>query len=274
MRRRTRANFERLQQPADLVHETFIGLWKKYIFTSGLTFWLNFLAKSLTKPDSRQYICSDLTKKLNPMDNSNTPEKTPDSTEQRIFDAAHELFVLKGMDGAKMQEIADRAGINKALLHYYYRSKEKLYEMVAKVVISRAIPIIRNLLESEEPLEEKISRFIDFYIDLVSRNPFIPLFVINELNKHPERFYENILPKELPRPETFFRQVEEAVAKGELKPVKPQHLIVNIVAMCIFPFVAKPMIRIVLGMNPDEINAFLAERKETVKSFVFQAIKP
>ena len=211
------------------------------------------------------------------MAKSKIPENTPensDSAEQRIFDAAHELFVTKGLDGAKMQEIADRAGINKALLHYYYRSKEKLYEMVAKAVISRAMPVIRNLVESDEPLEQKIIRFIDFYIELISRNPFIPLFIINELNKHPDRFFETILPKDLPKPEVFFRQVEEEIALGRIRPIKPQHVLVNIVSMCVFPFVAKPMMRIVLGLNQEEINQFLAERKEEVKLFVFRAIRP
>jgi len=197
-----------------------------------------------------------------------------DSTEQRIFDAARELFVQKGLDGAKMQEIADRAGINKALLHYYYRSKEKLYEMVAKAVINRAFPVIRQLVESEEPLEQKITRFIDFYIELISKNTFIPLFIITELNKHPDRFFESIFPTNLPKPEVFFRQVEEEIARGNIRPIKPQHLLVNIVSMCVFPFVAKPMLRIVLGLSQEEINQFLAERKEEVKRFVFQAIKP
>lgn len=196
-----------------------------------------------------------------------------DSTEQRIFDAARELFVQKGLDGAKMQEIADRAGINKALLHYYYRSKEKLYEMVAKAVINRAFPVIRQLIESEEPLEEKITRFIDFYIELISKNTFIPLFIITELNKHPDRFFEAIFPADLPRPEVFFRQVEDEIARGNIRPIKPQHLLVNIVSMCVFPFVAKPMLRVVLGLSQAEINQFLAERKEEVKRFVFQSIK-
>ncbi len=224
------------------------------------------------------YFCPVLTKKLNPMDNF--PAPTPpssgadSSTEQRIFDAAHELFVRKGLDGAKMQEIADRAGINKALLHYYYRSKEKLYEMVAKAVISRAVPVVQQLIESDEPLEQKITRFIDFYIELVSRNPFVPLFVINELNKHPDRFFEAILPAHMPKPEVFFAQVEAEIAKGTIRPMKPQHVLVNIVSMCIFPFVAKPMLRIVLGLNAEEMAAFLNERKEEVKRFVFQAIKP
>lgn len=211
------------------------------------------------------------------MDNSqDISGETPgsDSTEQRIFDAAHELFVQKGLDGAKMQEIADRAGINKALLHYYYRSKEKLFEMVVKAVINRAIPIIRQLIESEEPLEQKIDRFIDFYIDLISRNTFVPLFIITELNRHPDRFFETIFPKDLPKPSVFFRQVEEEVARGNLRPIPPQHLIVNIASLCVFPFVAKPMFRVLLGMDQQELNRFMSGRKKEVKRFVFQAIKP
>lgn len=197
-----------------------------------------------------------------------------DSTEQKIFDAAHEVFMQKGMDGAKMQEIADRAGINKALLHYYYRSKEKLYEMVARAIIGRAVPIIREFLETDYPLEEKIKRFISFYVELIARNPFIPIFVISEMNKHPDRFIDTILPKELPKPDIFLRQVEAEIAAGRIRPVKPQHLLVNMVSLCIFPFVAKPMVRIVLGMNAQEIKSFLDERKEEVLQFVMASLRP
>lgn len=203
-----------------------------------------------------------------------TPSKSTDSAEQRIFDAAHEVFIQKGLDGAKMQEIANRAGINKALLHYYYRTKEKLYEAVVSAVIKRAAPMVQQLLESDAPLEQKISRFIDLYIDVIGRNPFVPMFVITELNKHPDHFFETILPKELPRPALFFQQVEAEIAAGRVRPLLPQHLLVNIVAMCIFPFVAKPMLRIVLGMSPAELAQFLGERKEEVKRFVFAAIRP
>jgi len=202
------------------------------------------------------------------------PGLTGDSTEQRIFDAAHELFMQKGMDGAKMQEIANRAGINKALLHYYYRTKEKLYEMVARAVLSRAIPNLQKMIESDDPLELKIRRFIDFYIETISHNPFVPLFIISEMNKHPERFFEIILPKDLPKPAVFFRQVEEAVALGTIRPIKPQHLLVHIVSMCVFPFVAKPMLRLVLGMSAAEMHLFIQERKEEVTRFVFAALKP
>lgn len=226
-------------------------------------------------------VCADhltfafnLTKWLNFMDNTGTQTQSPDSTEQKIFDAAHELFTQKGMDGAKMQEIADRAGINKALLHYYYRSKEKLFETVARAVINRAIPVIRQLLEGEQPLEEKIRYFIDFYIDLISRNTFIPLFIVSEINKHPDRFFEQVFPAEMPKPEVFFQQVKEEIEAGKIRPINPKHLIVNIISMCIFPFLGKPIIRMVLGLNPGEMRTFFEERKAAVTSFVLAALRP
>lgn len=197
-----------------------------------------------------------------------------DSTEQKIFEAAHEVFTQKGMDGAKMQEIADRAGINKALLHYYYRTKEKLYEAVARAIIGRAIPAIRQIIESELPLEEKIRQFIEAYISVISRNPFIPLFILSEINKHPERFIDTMLPNDLPKPEVFFRQVEVEIAAGRIRPIKPQHLIVNVISMCVFPFVGKPMMRILLGMSAEEMRIFLEERKEEVTRFVLAALRP
>ena len=197
-----------------------------------------------------------------------------DSTEQKIFDAAHEVFTQKGMDGAKMQEIADRAGINKALLHYYYRTKEKLYESVARAIISKAIPSVLQIIESELPLEEKIKKFIETYVGIISRNPFIPLFIISEINKHPDRFIDTMMPKDLPKPEVFFNQVYAEIAAGRIRPVKPKHLIVNIVSMCVFPFVGKPMIRILMGMGAGEMRVFLDERKEEVTSFVLAALRP
>lgn len=208
------------------------------------------------------------------MDNS-TPEPLPtDSTEQKIFEAAHAVFTEKGMDGAKMQEIANRAGINKAMLHYYYRTKEQLYHRVARAVVKRAVPIIGQMLEGKEPLEEKITRFIDIYVDLIARNPFIPLFVISEVNKHPDRFFEHVFPSDMPSPSLFFEQVNAEIDAGRIREVNPKHLIVNIVSMCVFPFVGKPMIRLILGMNAAETKQFLAERKVAVTHFVLSALRP
>lgn len=202
------------------------------------------------------------------------PSAQAESTEQKIFDAAHEVFTQKGLDGAKMQEIADRAGINKALLHYYYRSKEKLYEMVAKAVLGRNVPIMRRIIESDLPLLEKIPAFIDQYIGVISKNHFLPLFLISEMNKHPDHFIDQILPKDLPSPSGLFQQVEEEIAKGNIRPVEPRHLVVNIISMCIFPFIGRPMMRMVLGITPEEWSRFAAERKKEVTEFVLAALRP
>lgn len=212
------------------------------------------------------------------MDNS-MPDPLPDplptdSTEQKIFEAAHAVFTVKGKDGAKMQEIANRAGINKAMLHYYYRTKEQLYHTVARAVVKRAVPIIGQMLEGKEPLEEKITRFVDIYIDLIARNPFIPLFVISEVNKHPEHFFEHVFPADMPSPSHFFEQVKAEIEAGRIREINPKHLIVNIVSMCVFPFVGKPMIRLILGMDAAETTQFLAERKAAVTSFVLSALRP
>lgn len=215
-----------------------------------------------------------LTKRLNSMNKRDGQQPLPDSTEQKIFDAAHEIFTQKGMDGTKMQEIADLAGINKALLHYYYRTKEKLFEAVAKAVIGTAVPVIRQLFEGEQPLQEKIRYFVDFYISLISRNPFIPLFIISEINKHPDQFFEAMFPQEMTRPEVFFKQVQIEIAEGRIRPVSPKHLIVNIISLCVFPFVGKPMMRLVLGMGTGEMRVFMEERKAEVTSFVLAALRP
>ena len=117
---------------------------------------------------------------------------SPDSTEQKIFDAAHEIFVQKGMDGAKMQEIADRAGINKALLHYYFRSKEKLFEMIFTSAAQKLFPKINFIFESDLPLFQKIEQFCHEYLEVMIENPYLPAFLINEINQDPERFIEKI----------------------------------------------------------------------------------
>lgn len=197
-----------------------------------------------------------------------------DNTEQRIFAAAHAIFTQRGMDGAKMQDIADFAGINKALLHYYYRSKDKLYEAVVRFILNKSMPVVREILEREIPLMEKITGFINQYMGIIRDNPFIPMFILSEINKHPDRFFRQILPGDLPRPHFFFRQVEESISRGEIRTIDPRHLVVNMISMCVFPFIGKPMMQLIMGMSEEEMDCFLQERSEVVTEFVFQSLRP
>ena len=109
-----------------------------------------------------------------------------ENTETEILIAAKEIFQQKGMAGARMQEIADKAKINKALLHYYYRSKQLLFEAVFKSAFSLLAPQLNKVLNDDSDLFEKIRKFTENYVSFVIKHPYLPNFVIQELNKNPE----------------------------------------------------------------------------------------
>jgi len=195
------------------------------------------------------------------------------NTEDKILNAATDVFQTKGMDGARMQEIADKAGINKAMLHYYYRSKQKLFEAVFKTAISIMAPTLREIISKDEPLFDKIRHFTNGYISLISKHAYIPTFVIQELNRNPQILRDTFNKEFGDSFDKMKIQVKEMVEKGEIIPIKPEHLIMNVVAMSIFPFVAKPILKSVLQKDEKAYKILLEERKTHVADFVINAIK-
>ena len=199
-------------------------------------------------------------------------ETKKDSTEDKILEAAKNVFVTKGMDGARMQEIADEAGINKALLHYYFRSKERLFEAIFSGIIKMAFPKIMNIVQSNEGIVTKIEKVIDAYIDLLIKHPFIPGFVMKELNRDPSGLFKFVMKFGL-NPQIVFDQIQEAMNRGEIIQMKPQHLAANIISMCVFPFAARPILSFVMFKDdPEALEAFYTERAEVIKKFVIDAI--
>ncbi len=110
------------------------------------------------------------------------------TTEEKILVASKKIFLTKGLDGARMQDIADEAGINKAMLHYYFRSKDKLFEHIFTEVAGHFLPKIIAILASEKTVFEKIETFCNEYINQVIQTPYVPIFILNEINKQPEAF--------------------------------------------------------------------------------------
>lgn len=194
-----------------------------------------------------------------------------ENTENHILISAREVFIAKGFEGARMQEIADHAGINKALLHYYFRSKEKLFEAVFSEVASNLFPAMRQMLEAELELKEKIALFIRIYLKALEENPFIPAFIINTLNTNPDSFLKYIKKAGL-NPKLIQKQIDDEAARGIIRAVKAEHLMVNIIAMCIFPFVARPIVQNIFDMNNDEYQAYLASRQAEILDFVLKSI--
>ena len=201
-------------------------------------------------------------------------EETKLNTEQKILEAAQKVFITKGMAGARMQDIADEAGINKAMLHYYFRDKDKLFETVFLKEAQKFFPKINMIFESDVPLFEKIENFVCEYIDEIQENPYLPWFVLNEINRDPDQFMYKIWgEKNLPKPAKFLEQIEAEVKKGTIKKIDPRHLLMNLLSMTIFPFVAKPMITRNLRMTDPQFRQAMEERKKEIPKFIIDAIR-
>jgi TetR/AcrR family transcriptional regulator len=195
-----------------------------------------------------------------------------DNTEEKILHAAQTVFTQKGMDGSRMQEIADEAGINKALLHYYFRSKQKLFEAIFSKVFSQIFPDIKSLVYSEKPIDEKLGVFIEKYIDLLLKNPFLPTFILKEVNRDPE-FLASVIKKQGINPSDILQLLEKEMENGNIRKMDPRDLMINILSLSIFPFASRPLMQIMFFSNDKKAyKEFLVERKESVKSFVLNSI--
>ncbi len=199
------------------------------------------------------------------------------NTEKQILEAAYHEFLEKGFEGTRMQSIANRAGINKALLHYYYRSKENLFNAVVNEV-TKALPLaIHNILNSGDDFFKKIEIIVESYIDFISKNPQLPRFIINEITRNPELIASAIANhsgiKEMRIIEQLANIINQEVNKGTIKPIKPHQFIINLLSLCVFPFVAKPLIQFILLDDEASFNELILERKKQVSKFIIDAIK-
>lgn len=199
-------------------------------------------------------------------------EINKDNTEEKILHAAQTVFIQKGMDGARMQEIANEAGINKALLHYYFRNKQKLFEAIFSKVFNQIFPDIKSLIFSEKPFEERLGAFVERYIDLLLKNPFLPAFILKEINRDPD-FLASIIKKQGINPEEILQMIEREMEAGTICRMDARDLMVNILGLSIFPFAARPLMQMMFFNNSKkEYNEFLIKRKESVKIFILNSI--
>jgi AcrR family transcriptional regulator len=196
------------------------------------------------------------------------------TTENQILDAAEAVFQSKGMDGARMQEIADKAGINKALLHYYYRSKQQLFEAVFKQAFSLLAPQLDRIINDDSSIEEKIRNFTFNYISFVSNHPYLPNFIIQELNRNPG-FVERLRQTEgFPNINKFKLQLNDEIEKGNIIPIKAEQLLINILALNVFPFIAKPLLKTFINIDEAFYKQLIELRKTEVADFIINSIKP
>jgi len=189
-------------------------------------------------------------------------------TEQKIVASAEKLFYQKGKAGTSMQDIADDAGINRTLLNYYFRSKDQLFEAVFRNALSIIVPTIASLLQSERPFKDIVPGLVETIIDTMLENPQIPIFVLQELSSNPDRMPQVI--KEMGvDPATAAKKIEEEKQNIPGAGMDPIQVILNLISLCFFPFVARPVVTEVLygGDNEAYIEA-MKQRKEILPELV------
>lgn len=196
-----------------------------------------------------------------------------ENTEAEILEAAKTVFQQKGMAGSRMQEIADKAGINKAMLHYYFRSKQMLFEAVFKNAFKLLAPQLKKVLDEDADLFDKIRGFTNSYISFVIKHPYLPNFIIQELNKTPDFIERLRADKDFPNIEKFKLQVEDNVNRGVIKPISGEQLFINIMSLNILPFIAAPLFKGFLDANDKEYRVLMDQRKTEVAEFIINSIR-
>jgi AcrR family transcriptional regulator len=203
------------------------------------------------------------------------------NTERRILDAAHAVLVQHGTAGARMQDIARAAGVNSALLHYYFRTKDRLAEAVFRRAAGQLFLEVIGVLSSDLPLEDKVVRVVEIEIDHLSQTPGLPSYIISELHHHPDRVRvlirtstgataEHVRPLVIQK---VRRQIAAAVRAGTLRPIDAEQFIVNLLSLCVFPFAARPMIMVLLGLDSNAFDAFIKTRRSQLAPFFLRGLR-
>lgn len=187
------------------------------------------------------------------------------STEDKIKEAAKIVFHKKGFSATRTRDIAKESGINLALINYYFRSKSKLFEIVMlETMITFFQKMITVLNDENTTFKNKIETFATEYIDLISKNPEIPTFLISEIRNNPKLIIEKISIKEILLDSVFFKQHTKAVENGEIGEHNPLHFLLNILGLVVFPFISKPMITYGAQISETDFDKLMQERKKMI----------
>ena len=194
-------------------------------------------------------------------------------TERKILEAAGKVFMKKGRLGTSMQDIADEAGINRTLLHYYFRNKEKLFETIFTKILASAFPVLIKAFMSDRPLMEKIRMFVDTWTDMLKENPYLPLFVIQEISLNPDRL-AGIIQQRGFDPDVMLKGLKSDMESAGMADMDPRHLIVNMLGMVIFPYIVRPLfMKVAFRDDEQAYDQFLEDRREQIPRFIHLAMQ-
>lgn len=191
------------------------------------------------------------------------------STEEKIKEAARKVFMQKGYAATRTRDIAEESGINLALLNYYFRSKEKLFNEVMQEKMQQFFGVLLPVVnDTSTKLETKVELIVSKYIDMLSENPELPLFVLSEMKGHSDRIKKIIPVEKITQNMSFIKQLKE-----KRPDINPVHFLMNILGITIFPFIAKPALGLIGFTNKSELETILKERKKLIPVWVKAMLK-
>ena len=201
--------------------------------------------------------------------------ETNASTEEKIKEAARRVFTRKGYAATRTRDIAEESGYNLALINYYFRSKEKLFDIIMLDNLHLFIHSVMAIVnDPSTTLQEKIEILISHYIDMLIKNPDIPIFVLSEINANPAKLASKLGFSKLQHGNIYLvKQWNELAATKNTPKINPLHIIMNVLSMTIFPFVASPLLRNRTGISIEEFNKLMEERKKLIPVWINTLMK-
>lgn len=200
------------------------------------------------------------------------PKET--STEERIKEAARRLFTQKGFAATRTRDIAEEAGLNLALLNYYFRSKQKLFDLIMMENFRQFIQGISvNFIDETLTMGQRVDKMVTAYIDFLTKFPDLPLFVLNEIRGNPSKLAATIRDEIAPARSRFFQQLHTAYQAGKIG-LDPFHFVANMIGLTIFPFVARPLLQRVNNVNDEQFAAYMQERKRLIPLWMKMMLTP
>ena len=200
--------------------------------------------------------------------------KIDSRTSEKIKLAAKRVFHTKGYAATRTRNIAEEAGINLALLNYYFKSKEKLFELIVFETMSAFMQNMEKVFNDESTsLEKKVQLMAEKYIDLLLAEPEIPLFILSEMRRNPVGFFQKLSLGQMMMKSAFIRQYLEAASVGRVNEPNPIHFVMNLMGLIVFPFAASPLLKKIGNFKDPEFHKLMQERKKKIPLWINTMMK-
>lgn len=197
--------------------------------------------------------------------------------ENRILEAAKQVFIRKGYEATKMSDVATEAGIGRTALHYYYRTKDMLFDAIFDQLMDSLLPDLGVIIDENLPFLEKLPKIIERYVNTLQKNPLFPIFVINELQRDPEHIYRSVL-KDLPRVEPIMclhAQLMDEMERGLIKKMPLYYMATTLISLLVFPLLVRnPVTVLFMNGDPGKYDEFLQERIPFVTDIMIRLLTP